>query len=221
MDDCTLEYFGSYAVKEKKDANMVSMAAGLFNIPKQVLLRKLPSILRMHENVSLVHLLPNDSHCILFFDVDHASDVSNIEHTMKNYLVSTFELPLAIDDIEIFFTKNQSYKKYHVYVPQIIVTKATLLRVTNDLNDIFQMEQASDQPMFDIAVCTGTAMKLDGFEKYNNKTKQYAPNTRYLPMNHCECSNSEMWAKTYLPADGPLTSVRGSCLDTDIDSDND
>ena len=206
MEDSTAIHFSNYLVKDGISHNMVAMTGGKYSITKNALLQKLPRILQRQENISLVFFLSQDSHCILFFDVDQDIVLSDVETQIRSQLFKKFCLEKYEEDLEIFITKNTSCNKYHIYVPSVRVTKATLLQFTLDMNSSFAIAfPTSQQPLFDIAVCTGTALKIDGFNKYNTVSKQYDANTRYMQHARCPCSNKQMWDKTYLFADGTLT----------------
>ena len=90
MNDSTNKYFSTFAVKACEPYNMVAMTGGRFNITKSVLLQKLPRILRLQDTISLVFYLSPDTHCILFFDVDHEVDISAVERQLKLHFASTF-----------------------------------------------------------------------------------------------------------------------------------
>ena len=199
MEDSTYTHFKDYSVKSGTSHNMVAMTGGKYNIPKNALLYKLPFIMQKHENISLVYFLSQEAHCILFFDVDQEIDIPAVEIKIRSYLSTKFSSETSTEELEIFITKNTSFNKYHIYLPTIRVTKATLKRITLGLNRTF------GSTMFDVSVCTGAALKIDGFNKYSNATEKYEPNTRYMPIARCACSNQQMWEKTYLFADAPLT----------------
>ena len=78
MDDVTSKFSNTYVVTGNATYNIVAMVGGKYKIPREVFLQKLPGILQAQENISLVFFLTQVSQCQLFFDVDHAIDLSAV-----------------------------------------------------------------------------------------------------------------------------------------------
>ena len=92
-----------------------------------------------------------------------------------------------------YITKSKSKNRYHVYLPQIILTKRTLTLLWFYINDSFENNPIDASPF---------GLRYDGFFKFDTKiTQKFAPNTEYESYKNQFTLDKKFYSDTYLFAD--------------------
>ena len=174
--------------------NHIAMDGGHFMIEKHEVIEKL---LKCRENdvfsVGLVPVIRFEEKCIFFLDVDYLDENQTIEDVMSVCLKVLREGYKDNLLTNRYITKSKSKNRYHVYLPQIILTKQTLTLLWFYINDSFENKPIDASPF---------GLRYDGFFKFDTKiTQKFAPNTEYVPYKNQFTLDKKFYSDTYLFAD--------------------
>lgn len=169
---------------------------------------------------SLVPFIQDKS--IFFCDIDYLGQNETIEEVIQyiNKVLSDVYDQHLLE--EIWITKSESKTgRYHVYLPQIIVTKKKLPILWNEINTLCREKgmkgrydtKSGRWKMPVDEECT-QGIRLDGFDKFNKETRRYDTNTKYLPYLRSEDGQNfeefhldkTFYERTYLLVDDDETS---------------
>ena len=165
--------------------NHVGMDFGKYYVEKE---RVIKTLLVLRENRILFNaLVPQiENKTIFFCDVDYLNENEKIEGILeltKKFLAEEY----GVEFIDNFYiTKSKTLHRFHVYFPDIILTKNRLDIYWSDLNSIFMKNdfkgktvKGTIRPPIDTTVSGG--IRYDGFCKFNTNTGRYEKDTEYLP----------------------------------------
>ena len=171
--------------------NHMGMDGGKFMVDKDQVIQKL--LYCRQKNVFYVGLVPrirDHDKCKFFADIDHLAETQAIEDVMSicmNVLEEKYEQNLLTNH---YITKSQSKNRYHVYFPEIILTKQSLKMLWDDINTKFYNNPIDT---------TASALRYDGFWRFDSKnTQRFLQNTHYLPYKNKFDLDEAFYSDTYL-----------------------
>ena len=215
--------------------NHVGMDGGKYYVEKERLIKTL--LILKRNGISYNSIVPQIRNKTIFFcDVDHLNENEKIEEILKlikQFLAKEYDGEF-IDNF--YITKSKSLHRFHIYFPDIILTKSRLDFFWNDLNVMFLNEgfrgklvKGIKKAPIDTSVIGG--VRYDGFYKFNPEKSRYIENTEYFPYLTKNGSNFKLdltfYSKTYLLIDEHVDCTRiikkspnSSRNETSIPSDN-
>lgn len=165
----------------------VAIDGGNYSIPKEKLVNKLTNLI--NANATFSSLVPVIREASLFFmDVDKLTTECCI-----NKVLSAADAVIAEkfgeQAVEKIITKNESLEKYHVYYTQVVVKKQILKPLW------FEINKRLKNNALDLSC---TALRYDGFVKFNKHTRSYELGTRYFRQDGGQL-DIDFFNVTYLP----------------------
>ena len=119
---------------------------------------------------------------VLYFDIDKFDgDINNHITKLSRFLEKYY------DNLYLLILKSKGFDKYHLYFPNIFVSKATLSTLVKLFNEECNVLDES---------CINNLLRLEGSTKYNPKTKKYVKDSQYKLINQ-KLSNKELYNKIY------------------------
>ena len=123
--------------KDKRICNIVGMDGGKFHVEREELFNRIlyAKDVRNIKMLSPVYQIENKTFCWMDVDYLENESIENFQKICSNFLNEKYD-ELFRD--YYYITKNRSKNRFHVYYPDIILTKTALKILWDQINDEFK-----------------------------------------------------------------------------------
>lgn len=184
----TYHTLSHYKVKDEQYFNYVAIDGGKFDIPDFNELVK--TLIFMRQKGFFFHsLVPQiQNNTIFYCDIDYMHPEDNIEDVIS-HIINSLSKEYDEEFLENYIvTKSQNHRKYHFYMPNIIIKQDRLKFIWHDINAECKKNgikglKSSKSGLTNLPIDTNcnNGLRLDGFYKYDPDKLRYEVGTQYVP----------------------------------------